>query len=105
MQRTEQLLWITVLLDDVESDLSRFHRVDDWQQLTGSRFIKLAERLAVYGGAVADAFQRVQETNAAASQERLAASSGQVVDDPKMLEALTSKGHQAGFPGIEYSGS
>lgn len=38
--------------DDVESDLSAFHRIDDPLQLPGWRLMKLAARLPAYSGAV-----------------------------------------------------
>jgi hypothetical protein len=47
--------------DDVESDLSAFHRVWDPMQLPGSRLIKLAERLPAYDGAVASRLRRLQD--------------------------------------------
>jgi hypothetical protein len=40
-------------LDDVLSDMSRFHRVDDINDLTVDVFVSRMVRLPVYGGAVA----------------------------------------------------
>lgn len=40
-------------LADLESDFSRFHRVDDIYALDGPRFFRLAYRIVVYGGVVA----------------------------------------------------
>lgn len=38
--------------DELESDLSRFHRVDDFRVMDAGRFLRLAEQIAVYQGAV-----------------------------------------------------
>lgn len=38
-------------LDEIESDLSAFHRVDDIAQLDGPRFLRLAAQLPWYEGA------------------------------------------------------
>lgn len=40
-------------LDDLESDFSRFHRIDDIYELDGPRFMRLAWRISVYGGVMA----------------------------------------------------
>jgi hypothetical protein len=37
-------------LADLESDFSRFHRVDDMTQLDGPRFFRMAWRMAAYRG-------------------------------------------------------
>lgn len=39
-------------LDDVRSDFSVFHRVDDIESLSAERFFAFAERLMAYEGAV-----------------------------------------------------
>lgn len=40
-------------MGDIESDLSAFHRVDDWRTLDAPRFFLLAIRLGAYQGALA----------------------------------------------------
>jgi hypothetical protein len=40
-------------LDDLESDFSVFHRVDDIYSLDGPRFFRLAARLSAYQGVMA----------------------------------------------------
>lgn len=47
------MIWLTEIWDDVESDLSAYHRIEDPQRLAGWRLMKLAARLHAYGGAVA----------------------------------------------------
>ena len=54
-------------MDDLESDFSVFHRVDDMESLPGPRFFKMAYRIATYGGAVAAKMQYERS-----EQERLA---------------------------------
>jgi hypothetical protein len=44
--------WIINHLEDVESDLSAFHRIDDYTTMTSTRFFALATRLAAYRGVV-----------------------------------------------------
>lgn len=39
-------------LGDLESDFSRFHRIDDIYQLDGPRFMRLAWRIGVYEGVI-----------------------------------------------------
>lgn len=58
-ERLLKLTWIHWLIDDVESDMSAFHRVDDIQQLPAPRFIRFAERLPHYSGAVRASLTRM----------------------------------------------
>jgi hypothetical protein len=44
--------WVTEYVQDIESDLSVFHRVDDVDQLTIPRYLMLAPRLSAYDGAL-----------------------------------------------------
>jgi hypothetical protein len=48
-------------LDDIASDLSAFHRIDDPSTLDGPRYFRLAWRLAAYQG--------VMQARAAAEQQ------------------------------------
>jgi hypothetical protein len=51
-ERALQLRWIIHCLDDIASDMSVFHRVDDITTLDGPTLCRLAWRLARYEGAV-----------------------------------------------------
>ena len=85
-------------LDDIESDLSVFHRVKRPMRLGSSRYFLLAERLVHYDGAVRAAL------TAKAPAQPVAPDSGGgpvVVDDVRAVAAMTQG---SGFPGIEYSG-
>lgn len=44
-------------LDDIESDMSVFHRVDDIYKMEGPRFFRMAFRLAAYSGVMAARLQ------------------------------------------------
>lgn len=50
-----ELLWLLELADDVASDLSVFHRIDEEEvpQMPSIRYVRLATRLGAYSGAVA----------------------------------------------------
>lgn len=107
MQRTEQLMWILIYIDDVESDLSRFHGIEDWAGMPSRNFVKLCERLGAYGGCVTNIFAQVRpEAAAQMPQGRTAhiAPGVTMQDDPKMLVALTQSPSGTMLPGIEYSG-
>lgn len=46
-------MWVVDYLDDLESDFSVFHRVDDLHALDGPRFFRLALRIFAYDGVLA----------------------------------------------------
>lgn len=50
-------------LDDLESDFSAIHRVDDIHALDGPRFMRMAWRISTYGGVMA---MRLREQEAEA---------------------------------------
>src|SRR5690606_8428162 len=49
-ERIAQVAWVIDHLADLESDFSRFHRIDDIYALDGPRFMRLAWRIGVYEG-------------------------------------------------------
>jgi len=51
-QRLSEVAWYFVHLDDVLSDMSVFHRVDDIDAVPVSVFLPRMARLAIYDGAV-----------------------------------------------------
>jgi hypothetical protein len=55
------LLWINDWLDDVRSDMSVFHRIDDIEVMEAKRFVAFAERLPAYSGAVLARLVRERE--------------------------------------------
>lgn len=46
-------MWTVVHLEDIESDFSVFHRVDDPLSLAGPEFFRKATRLSAYAGVLA----------------------------------------------------
>lgn len=59
---TDAALWLLDLTDEVASDLSVFHRIDDWESMSARRYCRLVPLLPAYGGAVAAGLRRmVQE--------------------------------------------
>lgn len=46
-------MWTLDYEDDIASDLSAFHRVDEPMQIDGPRYFMLAVRLAAYSGVMA----------------------------------------------------
>lgn len=50
MLRVGQVAWVLDYLDDIASDMSVFHRVDDIGEIPGPLFFKRAHRLAAYQG-------------------------------------------------------
>lgn len=62
VERLEQVAYLTEYEDDVESDLSAFHRIDDPMSIDGPRYFRLAVRLPAYMG--------VMQARAAEEQEK-----------------------------------
>jgi hypothetical protein len=55
------LAWFFTHLDDVRSDMSVFHRVDDIESIPVARLVPLMVRLPVYDGAVQFAIRNEPE--------------------------------------------
>jgi hypothetical protein len=54
-------MWVLPRLDDIASDLSVFHRVDDLTALDGPTFFRLAWRLPAYQGVMRARLEAEQE--------------------------------------------
>ena len=52
-------------VDEIASDLSAFHRVDDWRAVEPWRFFALVDQLAAYRGALRSRLQREHDERAA----------------------------------------
>lgn len=63
-ERAHQVGWVLAHLDDVASDMSAFHRVDDITALDGPTLFKLAWRLPAYSGVVRALVAEQQEAPA-----------------------------------------
>lgn len=81
-------------LDDIESDLSAFHRIDNWEDMPARRFLLLAERLGHYRGAI-------RNIMLAATNEQEGGGAVTTQDRPVPSEVAT--GH-AGFAGDAATG-
>ena len=80
--------------DDIESDLSAFHRVDDWRALDGPRFFRYAVRLSAYSGVMAARVyerQREESPGGAAAQGAAPRSAG-ASSDPNLINKLAADG-------------
>lgn len=67
--RVRQIAWTLAYLDDLRSDFSVLHRVDEIEQLPAPRFFAYCYRLTAYQGIVASLQRRQQ----AERQQRQAA--------------------------------
>lgn len=94
-------MWVLDHFEDVVSDLSVFHRVDDWRELPSSRFFQWAERLPAYEGAVRAAFLAAR---AASATSPPLGPAGEGVSEPPPVDVATlaAISDHPGFPGIEY---
>ena len=52
MRRARQVYWILKHIQDIESDLSAIHGIDDMWSMDGPRFFRFAWRLPAYQGAM-----------------------------------------------------
>lgn len=55
------MIWVVDHLEDIESDFSAFHRVDDPLSLPGPEFFRKAIRLSAYSGVMAIRVHDAQE--------------------------------------------
>ena len=63
--------WLLDYGDEVASDLSALHRVDDWRAVEPRRFFALVDQLSAYPGALRRRLQReVDEADRGDSAER-----------------------------------
>lgn len=62
------LLWTVGMIDDIASDMSVFHRVDDIEAMPAARFFAFAARLPAYQGAVRFRFEQAAEATLAPQQ-------------------------------------
>lgn len=69
---SDAALWLLDLTDEVASDLSVFHRIDDWESMSARRYCRLAPLLPAYGGAVAAGLRRLVQQEQERAQEQAA---------------------------------
>lgn len=92
-------------LDEITSDLSVFHGIENPLSLPCSRFFRLAEMLPAYDGAVRN--RLLSEARRAAA----AGSPGEMLEyaaapgvDASTLAMLSEQGGGGDFPGFDYEG-
>lgn len=64
-ERVRQIGWTGAYLEDVRSDLSVLHRVDDLEALPGPRLFSYVWRLMAYQGVIANRWRQQAATAAA----------------------------------------
>jgi hypothetical protein len=80
------LVWLVAHWDDVVSDMSVFHRVDDVRSIPPAKLFMLADRLGAYRGAVHSAITR--EAQAAADGPRAAPAPASTPGAPAAVQAV-----------------
>lgn len=102
------MVWITeVDQADIDSDLSVFHRIDAPEEMSGPRYLLLAERLGAYGGAVTARLARMQAEREprpqvyAPAPEQQSRRIEKVAADAETLSTMTKQAGP-GFPSIGY---
>ncbi len=71
-------MWVLDYVNDLESDFSVFHRVDDIFEMDGPRFFRLAVRLPAYAGVMAARVANLHEEQP--TRGRASAEHSNVVD-------------------------
>lgn len=92
------MIWVLEYLDDIESDMSAIHRVDDIEDLSGPKFYRFAVRLTAYTGVMqarVEALREEEENGGSSSTSQSerprtsSSSSGPIHEDsPEMLNAI-----------------
>jgi hypothetical protein len=97
-------LWMVDYRDEIDSDLSVFHRIDDPQGIPSSRYFRLAWHLASYDGAVAAAIRaehQQDEPEEPDYQQPQAVRSVTLEGSTLAVMTETEQGNE--MPGVEYT--
>lgn len=83
------MIWLLAFWDDLDADFRVFYRIDgigdgDYGDLSGPRFLALAERCLSYEGSVSKALQRLARTQHEQAQEQKA-----IADNAAKLAGLS----------------
>lgn len=97
MERAEQIVWTLEYEEDIASDLSAFHRVDDPMTLDGPRYFSLAARLPAYAGilqarVVAEEREREKGDGGSHSGSSVGGDQKRTVSDSSAIAMLTADG-------------
>jgi hypothetical protein len=82
------------MLDEIESDFSVYHRIDDVLEMDGPRFLRLVARIGAYGGAVARRWQQVRQSQV----QEPAATPRAVVSSDASLETMRNEARRKAHP-------
>lgn len=83
-------MWVLDFLEDLESDFSVFHRVEDITILDGPRFFRLAHRIFAYSGVMTARFAEQEHKQSPQPQQIGTSFSSGVVHVP--IEQLQMDG-------------
>jgi hypothetical protein len=94
-------------LDEIESDLSAFHRIDDYLEMDCLKFFRLAFRLVHYQGAVRAQAEATSEEEGYSNEyptQHGSVTTGPVYSDVKAVagQKSESQARREGLPWIEY---
>lgn len=93
-------MWTLELADEIVSDLSVFHRIDDPMQIDAARYFRLSEFLPAYDGAVRRRFERIlrdaEKTPDTGEPAPVSSTAG-----AEVLATRSTAGNRQ-FPGFEY---
>lgn len=62
-----EIMWVLDHLDDLETDFRVFYRIDDFEQIPSTQFLKYAYRVSAYNGVVAAKMMQQQEKQESSS--------------------------------------
>lgn len=82
-------MWVLDHLDDLDADFRVFYRIDDFEELSGPRFLALAVRAAAYQGVMAARVSAMSGTGEKVRQVK--AEKTAITNDP-VLSGLVSWG-------------
>lgn len=89
------------MVEDIESDLSRFHRIDSLDEIPAHRFFQLVTRLSAYGGVLTARFTAAGPGVPVANREPVAALSMPARDiSPENADALLNNELYGALPGM-----
>lgn len=81
-------MWVSENLEDVKSDMSAFHRIDDITTMSASTFFPRAERLGAYDGVIAFRAKVKNAEAQHAEQSAYAPTSGRAVVNPREIQSV-----------------
>lgn len=104
-------LWITEYLDEIESDFSVLHRINNYDDLDGHKFLRMAVLLPLYDGALrrrleiqhSEEEDKPKSGKSMTMQEALAQAKGEQPVEDKEIRTLKQLDIDAQNPLFEYA--